>query len=122
MNRVSWVMRPENRKIHFAVAQREERLEADLKARIAALECMKLILEKPCTIMDLKHLAFPGLSYALDCGWVTKTDSIYELTNAGHIMFSKLEQPAPNADALPRVLMMARQISNKADLEQELIP
>lgn len=121
MNRVPWVMRHENRKIHSAIVQREERLKADRKARLAALECMNLILEKPCTIMDLKHLAFPGLSYGMDCGWIIQQDGIYELTNAGHIMFSKLEQPVPNPDALPSVLLKARQLSNKADLETEVL-
>jgi hypothetical protein len=120
MPKDSWTMRPEIRKAHNEIMQRKERLEADRKARLVALEVMKLILEKQCDIMDLKHLAFPGLSYALDCGWVTKEHEFYVLTVAGELMFSKLEQPAPNPDALPRVLLKARQLSNKADLESEV--
>lgn len=85
---------------------RAARLEGELIARAAALETIKYVAVNRCDILELieKKLAFPGLPYAIDCGWICKEGMYYTVTNAGHVIAPQLEKPISfDPDLFPRV-------------------
>jgi hypothetical protein len=100
------------RERHIIRVRREENLQHDRIGRKAALEVLKVLSERPRDVLELSKLGllFPGLSYALEHGWVTREHSCYIVSNAGLVVFSKLEVQIQDPHIPARVLLKARAV------------
>lgn len=109
-------MCPIFREATIAKIAREEYLEHDKAHRKAALELLNHLFVRPLDIMEINALglAFPGLSYALEQGFVHRVNDVYTVSARGLLVHRKLEISTPDPDLIPRVLLKARALGGQA--------